>query len=242
KLSEVIKDLESWYSIGNVPQFPDKRIYVNKYGNMWDLRKLELACWGAHIVILCIYSQGHVDYNNPPHVPHFDIKKRFCMPTTKKPTSSESSTTQPALSLAPAMPSATPDTVQLVQLMTLKLLNDISGNMTATPPTPTPVPTPTSGTDCSHLSPTLPTSGLAPVAAAPPSPIKQHGITLETFCQTYDLSSSDYSRLSSLCYRPSDKNIDLLTEEDWHGVGFQKLEWLLVLRAHCHFLHNLEKA
>ena len=83
------------------------------------------------------------------------------------------------------------------------------------------------------LNPSKPTT-------APTSPIKDHSITLDVFCEQYSISDEEHGRLAKLKYRPGDKNVKKLERIDWHDdTGFATLEWSRFLDIHDKFVASL---
>ncbi|KAJ8076032.1 hypothetical protein PM082_022014 [Marasmius tenuissimus] len=112
--------LEARYPVGNIPEFPNKRVFKNKNGHMWELGPLELNCWMSHMdqarhLRTPKSSQAPVLPNAPP-------------PPVSAP-----------LTPSAAMPDASHATSQLMSVIALWLLTD----MATTPAHAVAAPAPT---------------------------------------------------------------------------------------------------
>ncbi|KAK1221794.1 hypothetical protein PQX77_015388 [Marasmius sp. AFHP31] len=238
QLGSVTTELEKLYPVGNVAGFPDKRVYVNKSGHMWELTKMRLNNWASHIIAPGPGQTG-CDTENPPHTSHFDVDQRIRVPSKSKSTNSSSQkASPPSATPAPAVPStptpASSDASQLLAVVALKMLSDMNRKDTDREERNRHDET-NYGVVADHPPPAV-----LHTPRPAPSPKKCYGVPLTDFCKHYDLSSEDESRLEKLRYRPGDKNIRRLEEVDWHDVGFQKLEWFSVLDAHDRFLNDVK--
>lgn len=50
RIAPMMDQLQARYPVGNCPLFPDKRVYRNTNNQYWDLDRLRLQVWAAHMV------------------------------------------------------------------------------------------------------------------------------------------------------------------------------------------------
>jgi hypothetical protein len=66
-------------------------------------------------------------------------------------------------------------------------------------------------------------------ASVPSSPLKivlPRPVSLDDFCEAYDIDDEDKANLMKLKVQPGDRRAERLEREDWHGhAGFSKLSW-----------------
>ena len=65
-------------------------------------------------------------------------------------------------------------------------------------------------------------------------------ITLDEFCQRYEISAQDQAKLATLDVVPGDHDaLCGLEREDWAAVGFAKLAWDRFLKKHMQFMEDV---
>lgn len=96
----------------------------------------------------------------------------------------------------------------------------------------------------SHLAVRPQTPGAQGPGSAPTSPIKillPYPISLDEFCQHYEIDDEDRGRLAKLKFQPGDRRVEKLEREDWHGhAGFSKLSWDDFLSKHKTFVRDIK--
>jgi hypothetical protein len=118
--------------------------------------------------------------------------------------------------------------IALADVIALSLLQQMQNNNSFSRPHSRP----RTPMDLNHSKPTT----------APTSPIKDHGITLDMFCEQYSISDEEHDRLAKLKYLPGDKNVKKLERIDWHDdAGFATLEWNRFLDIHDKFVASLRR-
>lgn len=82
------------------------------------------------------------------------------------------------------------------------------------------------------------------VSSAPSSPLKialPHPVSLDQFCEAYEIDDEDKAGLLKLKFHPGDQRVDRLEREDWHGHGgFSKLSWDDFLQKHKQFVRDIK--
>ncbi|KIK79821.1 hypothetical protein PAXRUDRAFT_36347 [Paxillus rubicundulus Ve08.2h10] len=163
--------LEEKYPVGNYLLFPGKRIYAAKEKDCWELSPLHLDVWAAAI------AEGQVTYDTPPMSAHFTASASI------KPHWPE-----PGSSLGTFTAYHMYQKVMTGQVETMQAMAPIPGNELmyqpgiATPLTPASVPT---------GSNVLPAVHDPPSAMSSPGSTTSHGVTLETFCTQYVISTKN---------------------------------------------------
>lgn len=90
--------------------------------------------------------------------------------------------------------------------------------------------------------PTVAPAAYAVVAASlSPRRIRRLKIKLEDFCDRYEISESDCSKLRALEYAPGRSKVEKLPAEEWKGVGFTRLGWEGFLEAHAECLADISQ-
>jgi hypothetical protein len=218
--------LEEEYPIGNVPQFPDKRVFHDsKTGFYFDLNASRLGVWAAAMVhfsflipqdlsLICLYkAQGKTDVTTPPiNSRFFDANQHIkIVPTT---TPIQPMTPTPSI-VTPQLPLAS--NLSISDLLVASLLSQSGG--------------------LSKIFPQLHSNSNG-TRTAPPSPIKRHSITTEQFCEMYDIDDIDCARLKDVGFRAGDPT-DAKADNDLKEAGFTIFSWRRVHRANLRFKADL---
>jgi hypothetical protein len=129
-------------------------------------------------------------------------------------------------------------TDKLLEMLALSMLQQQQNNQHQLHPTTT-----TSVPGQLPLNTTTRANNPSPFPSAPPSPekIRHRKVSLDEFCQYYDITAY-LERLQSLEYEPGDDGITRLQKEDWGsgGAGFAKLAWDKVITKHRRFLTDVK--
>jgi hypothetical protein len=81
-------------------------------------------------------------------------------------------------------------------------------------------------------------------ASLPSSPLKMmlpHPVSLDQFCEAYEIDDDDKAGLLKLKFLPGDRRVARLKREDWHGhAGFSRLSWDDFLQKHKQFILDVK--
>ncbi|KAK6991908.1 hypothetical protein R3P38DRAFT_2571689, partial [Favolaschia claudopus] len=217
--------LEETYPIGNFPAIdPNKRIWHDTdRGFYFDLNNSRLGVWASAM------AQKKTDEKTPPHSQFFDASNRM-----KKVGANNVPAIPPPAAIAPPIPppvAAVPPpamTPSLSDVLLTALLTSNPGSLgnlfphlnSAPPPQPVPPPP------------------VAPPRSVPSSPLKRHTVTVEIFCDTYNIDGEDCTRLKEVGFRPGDSTGPNL-DDDLKGVGFTFFGWKRIHSANSRFKSDL---
>lgn len=85
------------------------------------------------------------------------------------------------------------------------------------------------------LAGTIPAAlAIAQPRTAPPSPAKRHSVTVEQFCDFYDIDEVDCTRLKDVGFRPGDPT-DAQLDEELRKAGFAHFSWKRIHSANMRF-------
>ncbi|KAJ7939484.1 hypothetical protein B0H13DRAFT_2300762 [Mycena leptocephala] len=198
--------LEDTYPIGNYPAIdPNKRIYHDPKTNFYfDLNSSRTGVWSSAT------AQNKTDEMKPPlESRFFDAKQRMEIGNTPPadfalPGPAITAVAGPAVT---APPPAAP--LSLSNLLMASILSQSgAGVLTALLPQLNPARAP------APLAPT-PANDPAQHRTAPPSPVKWHTVTVERFCEFYDIDAIDCTRLQEVGFRPGDPTQCLQSTMPW---------------------------
>ncbi|KAJ7861958.1 hypothetical protein B0H13DRAFT_2072311 [Mycena leptocephala] len=169
--------LEEKYTIGNYPNFPDRRVYFDaQTGFYFELNASRLGIWA---------SAMETDENKPPTSKFFDANQRIkTIPSVAVPAPAPAVLAPPALTAVPAPPPRflypTYSSHRFLAVAALRHCRMCPASIFPVfPPAAAPAPAPTSS------SPAL----------TPPSPVKRPYCPLDRFCELYALDAADVALL-----------------------------------------------
>ncbi|KAA1469054.1 hypothetical protein DENSPDRAFT_834586 [Dentipellis sp. KUC8613] len=237
------------YPVGNNALFPGKRIY-SKGNQYWELTDMRLRVWASHI------SQKGASKETAPLSVHFGVDKCIKPPASTPATGlampipspgalavmqspSDSSVLQalqsglnPLLAFSSLGPASLLSSASLLggipQFQLLQQLLQPSLNASS-------VSQPISSTSTSSLPGAKTTS-----APASPGTMSNHRVSLDMFCELYDISPADKVKLEKLEVLPGEKAVETLGRQDWGDIaGFSKLAWDRFITKHRQFRQDL---
>jgi hypothetical protein len=92
--------------------------------------------------------------------------------------------------------------------------------------------------------PQTPSTLLDNPGSVPSSPLKMtlpRPVSLDQFCEAYEIDDDDKAGLVKLKFLPGDRRVTRLEHEDWHGhVGFSWLSWDDFLQKHKQFILDVK--
>ncbi|KAK7038436.1 putative proline-rich protein [Favolaschia claudopus] len=218
------EELKEKYPIDNHPSFPGKRIFHNDTG-YFHLDDVKLRVWAVAI------AKGTADVNRCPVSSHFRKEQ-----TIRPPAPPAAPPIAPALPQAPLVPATGSDaTLQL-------LLQAITGSAH--------IPYGLHPHHAYHphqyaLPPPPPFAALAPgpapaaATAEPPSIELPRRVSLEEYCERYQIAAEDRRVLGELGYEPGDSGLTGLEKEVWDGVKALPLAKNRILRQHASFVKDV---
>lgn len=74
--------------------------------------------------------------------------------------------------------------------------------------------------------------------SAPPSPVKRHSVSVDRFCQDYDIDDIDCARLKEVGFRPGDVTKSE-RDNDLQSAGFTLFGWRRIHEANVRFKADL---
>ncbi|KAJ7906355.1 hypothetical protein B0H13DRAFT_2333561 [Mycena leptocephala] len=203
------------YPVDNHPSFPGKRIYNNEIGS-FDLNDIKLR------------AKGNATEERAPVSMHFN-KAQTIRPAT-------------AAIHIPAPVPAPSNTNDLMLQLLLPALQAI-GNSAHTPYGVHPPPfyphqyPPNFGTGPGPLVP------FAPPAAAPrpdsPSIALPRAVSLDEYCERYQIPMEDRRVLTKLGYEPGDVGLKELDKDAWEAAKALPLVRSRILRQHANFMKDV---
>ncbi|KAJ7905020.1 hypothetical protein B0H13DRAFT_2024068 [Mycena leptocephala] len=217
--------LEEKYTIGNYPNFPDRRVYFDaQTGFYFELNASRLGIWASAM------AQGTTDENKPPTSKFFDANQRIkTIPSVAVPAPAPAVLAPPALT---AVPAPTGSSLSLSDLLLASLLG--GGGIAAMLPgfnlPGLPVPQPSAPAPAPNPVPHL--------RSTPPSPVKRHTVPLDRFCELYALDAADAALLKSVGFRPGDHTGPTL-DEQLAKFGFTYFSWQRIHGANLRFKADL---
>ncbi|KAJ6559664.1 hypothetical protein B0H19DRAFT_1145583 [Mycena capillaripes] len=205
--------LEDTYCIGNYPHIdPNKRIYHDpESGFYFELNNSRMAVWCSAMV-----RNNILPRRKPPLDSHvFDSNQRI------QNIGNAPAAPAPAVNASPAVPPATATpSLSMSDIFMASLFSQSGGAGFAAlfpnlnPATPAPAPAPS-------VDPPQPRT-------APPSPVKRHHVTVERFCEVYDIDALD-------CARLQEPKLD----DDLNEAGFSIFGWKCIHAANVRFKGDL---
>ncbi|KAJ6594609.1 hypothetical protein B0H19DRAFT_1096196 [Mycena capillaripes] len=216
--------LEDTYRIGNYPHIdPNKRIYHDaESGFYFELNDSRMGVWCSAM------AQKKTDKHKPPlDSRFFDANQRI------KNIGNAPAAPAPAVNAPPAVPPATfTPSLSMSDIFMASLLSQSGGAGFAAlfphlnPAAPTPAPAPAPSVDS-------PQPG-----TAPPSPVKRHHVTVERFCEVYDIDAVDCAQLQEVGFRPGDLT-EPKPDDDLKEAGFSIFGWKRIHAANVRFKGDL---
>ncbi|KAJ7733342.1 hypothetical protein B0H16DRAFT_1579863 [Mycena metata] len=209
--------LEEKYPIGNYPNIDaDKRIYRDpKTGFYFELNNSRVGVWCSAM------AQKLTTWETPPiNSRFFDAKQRMKVPGADAPPPPAPVIAPPAAVPAPIAPAASTSLTDIL-LATLLAGGGGGGALAAFFPQ-------------SHLA----APPVVQPRSAPPSPVKPHTVTLEQFCELYNIDAIDCARLMELGFRPGDTT-EPKPDDEVKQVGFALFSWRRIHEANVRFKAEL---
>ncbi|KAJ7732881.1 hypothetical protein B0H16DRAFT_1468392 [Mycena metata] len=218
------EELEETYPIGNHPSFPQLRVFKQpKAGFLFELNNSRMGVWSAGM------GAGTADVTTLPDSRFFDAAQRIKIvpvtPATPAPVPALALAPPPAPAVAPPQPSTSLTDVLLATLLTQ---NGGGGGGVL-------------GALFPHLNlpaPAAPPPLIPQSRTAPPSPVKQHSVTLEIFCTNYGIDETQYTLLKDVGFLPGDQT-DSALSEDLRSAGFTLFGWKRIHNANLRFKTDL---
>ncbi|KAJ7868716.1 hypothetical protein B0H14DRAFT_3441023 [Mycena olivaceomarginata] len=209
------------YPIDNHPQFPGKRIYHNGTG-FFELTDVRLRVWAVAM------AKGVATENDAPVSNHFAKNQTIRLPHAAPP------------ALAPMTafpnPSTSSDVLQLILPALQALTHANHAPYGLLPPYyPHQYPPPPFGA-------VVPAPPVPPAAVQrPPSPpvVLPCTISLDEYCDRYQINADDRRVLVELGYEPGDNGIKELDKEVWDAVKVTPLAKGRILRQHTAFIKDV---
>ncbi|KAJ7728752.1 hypothetical protein B0H16DRAFT_1470341 [Mycena metata] len=217
-------ELEEKYPIGKHPSFPQFRVYKQpNTGFLFELNNSRMGVWSAGM------GAGTADVTTPPASRFFDAGQRIKI----VPNTPATPAIAPALVLAPApapapAPTPAPSSSLVDVLLATLLTQNGGGGLAALFPQLNPVTPAAPPPLNAHPHP----------RTAPPSPVKDHSVTLENFCTLYGIPAAERTRLEDVGFLPGDQTDGALSD-DLRGAGFTILGWKRVHNANVRFKADL---
>lgn len=165
-------------------------------------------------------AQGQATEVLPPNSRFFDADQRIKNITSI--TVAAKPVTAPAL-VAPAPAPSAPASLSISDLLIASLLSQNGGLANLFQPAASSLVHP-------------PATPAPQNRTAPPSPVKRHSVTVEKFCERYDIDDMDCVRLKDVGFRPGDVTETKLDDE-LKAAGFTLFSWKRI-----HFANQLFKA
>lgn len=125
---------------------------------------------------------------------------------------------------APAPPAAANPPMSLTDLFMMSIMSQPGSSFAGLLPQLAP-----------GLAGTIPAAlAIAQPRTAPPSPAKRHSVTVEQFCDFYDIDEVDCTRLKDVGFRPGDPT-DAQLDEELRKAGFAHFSWKRIHSANMRF-------
>ncbi|KAJ7937638.1 hypothetical protein B0H13DRAFT_1852273 [Mycena leptocephala] len=221
--------LEETYPIDNYPAIdPNKRIFHDpKTDFYFDLNSSRMGVW-------CNAMASAKE--DPWESRFFDANQRIKNTANNvHATASVALTSVAGTSLTAPVPAPAPaSTPSLSDVLIASLLAQ-GGGLAALFPQLNPT---------AALAPPPPPATVFPVPdpvqprTAPPSPVKRHSVSVERFCDDYDIDAVDCTRLSAVGFRPGDPT-EPKPDEDLRDAGFSIFGWKRIHNGNLRFKVDL---